>query len=74
MNANVKTAGKTLELLPPFPFLPLGELTREGVKNYVDAQKELIDVMVKPGAEHKHAHKVAHRVKKHAHAHATAVA
>jgi hypothetical protein len=52
----------------------LGELTREGVKNYVDAQKELIDVMVKPGAEHKHAHKVAHRVKKHAHAHATAVA
>jgi hypothetical protein len=68
----VKTAGKTLELLRPFPFLPLGELTREGVKNYVDAQKELIDVMVKPGAEHKHAHKVAHRAKKHAHAHAVA--
>jgi len=35
MNANVKTAGKTLELLRPFPFLPLGELTREGVKSYV---------------------------------------
>jgi len=72
MNANVKTAGKTLELLRPFPFLPLAELTREGVKSYVDAQKELMDVMVKPGAEPKHAHKVADRAtrspKKHAHA------
>jgi len=47
MNANVKTAGKTLELLRPFPFLPLAELTREGVKSYVDAQKALMDMMVK---------------------------
>ena len=45
MNASVKTAGKTLELLRPFPFLPLAELTREGVKSYVDAQKELMDVV-----------------------------
>ena len=36
MNAGVKTAGKTMELLKPFPFLPLAELTREGVKSYVD--------------------------------------
>jgi hypothetical protein len=64
MNANVKTAGKTLELLRPFPFLPLAELTREGVKSYVDAQKELMDVMVKPGGEHKRAHKVEHRGKR----------
>lgn len=48
MNANVKTAGKTLEMLRPFPFLPLAELTREGVKSYVDAQKALMDMMVKP--------------------------
>jgi hypothetical protein len=47
MNANVKTAGKTLELLRPFPFLPVSELTREAVKSYVDAQKALMDVMVK---------------------------
>jgi hypothetical protein len=64
MNANVKTAGKTLELLRPFPFLPLAELTREGVKSYVDAQKELMEVMVKPNGEHKPAHKVAHRAKR----------
>jgi len=71
MNANVKSAGKTLELLRPFPFLPLAELTREGVKSYVDAQKELMDVMVKQG-EHKGAHKAEHRAKRpskrHAHA------
>jgi hypothetical protein len=64
MNANVKTAGKTLELLRPFPFLPLAELTREGVKSYVDAQKELMDRMVKAGGEHKRAHKPEHRAKK----------
>ena len=47
MNANMKVAGKTIELLRPFPFLPVSELTREAVKSYVDAQKALMDVMVK---------------------------
>jgi hypothetical protein len=47
MNASVETAGKTLELLKPFPFLPVSELTREAVKSYVDAQKALMDVVVK---------------------------
>jgi len=50
MNANVKTAGKTMELLRPFPFLPLNEITREAVKSYVDAQKALMDVMMKQPA------------------------
>lgn len=54
MNTNVKTAGKTLELLRPFPFLPLAELTREGVKSYVDAQKALMEVMLKHREERKH--------------------
>ena len=44
MNAKVKTAGKAVDLCGHFPFLPLAELTREGVKSYVDAQKALIDV------------------------------
>ena len=48
MNAGVKTAGKALEILKPFPFLPVSELTREAVKSYVDAQKALMDVMVRP--------------------------
>jgi len=47
MNAGIESAGKTLELLKPLPFLPLNELTRDVVKSYVDAQKALMDVMVK---------------------------
>ena len=47
LNSNLKTAGKAMELLTPFPSLPLAELTREGVKSYVDAQKALMDVLVK---------------------------
>ncbi len=47
MNANVKAAGKTVELLRPFPFVPLAEITRAGVKSYVDAQKALMDAMLK---------------------------
>ena len=62
MNASVKTAGKTLELLRPFPFVPIAELTREGVKSYVDAQKALMDAVVNPA--HKHPEKPVHRVKK----------
>lgn len=61
MNENVKTAGKTLELLRPLPFLPLAELAREGVKSYVDAQKELINVVSKPDHNHRVASKPEHR-------------
>ena len=47
VNANVKTTGKAMELLQPFPFLPLNELTRDVVKSYVEAQKALMDVVIK---------------------------
>jgi hypothetical protein len=74
MNANVKTASKSLELLKPFPFVPFTELTREGVRSYVEAQKALVDVMVKPTGEHKAAGKTKHRAKatRHAKKHAAA--
>ena len=52
MNANVKTAGNVFELLRPFPFMPFADLAREGVKSYVDAQKALMEAVVK--REHKH--------------------
>lgn len=64
MNAGVKTAGKTMELLQPFPFLPLSELTREAVKSYVDAQKALMEVVVKPQAAAKHASKGERHMKR----------
>ena len=71
MNANVKTAGKTLELLRPFPALQLGEQTREGVKSYVDAQRALMDVIAKPSNgrhEAKHVAKTVHHAKRPVHA------
>lgn len=70
MNVNVKSAGKTLELVKPFPLAPFAELTREGVKSYVDAQKALMDAMLK-GQHPKHepvhhAKRPARGAKKHA--------
>lgn len=53
VNANVKTAGRAAKLLRPFPFVPFAEMTREGVKSYVDAQKALMNTVAKPAAEHK---------------------
>ena len=68
MNASVKTVGKVPELLKPFPFVPFTELTREGVKSYVDAQKALMEVMVKPAGEHKSHGKTKHHGKAKRHA------
>jgi hypothetical protein len=64
MNANVKAAGKTLELIKPFPFAWLAELTRKGVKGYVHAPKALMDVMLKHHNGHKHEAKTVHRAKR----------
>ena len=64
MNGSVKAAGKTLDLLQPSRFVPMGELAREAVKSYVDAQKALMDAIVKPSNGH-HAEKPVHHVKHH---------
>jgi len=61
LSAGVKTAGRAMEGLKPFPFLPVSELTREAVKSYVDAQKALMEVMVKPVQERKAGPKAQHR-------------
>jgi hypothetical protein len=53
MDVGMKSAGKTIDMLRPFPFLPLAELTRQGVKSYVDVQKELMTFMHKPPEHHK---------------------
>ena len=74
MNANVKTAGKALEVLRPFPLPPLEELTREGVKTYLDAQKALVDLMVRPAPEHKHRAKTKRRAKRPARVHEKKIA
>jgi len=49
MNANLKTASRTVEILKPLPVVPLSDWTRAGVQSFVDAQKALMDAVTKPG-------------------------
>jgi hypothetical protein len=45
-NAGMRAASKTLNMIAPFPFVPIPDLTREGVKNFVTAEKALIDTVM----------------------------
>jgi hypothetical protein len=45
-NAGMRAAGKTLNMITPFPFIPIPDLTREGVKSFVTAEKALIDTVM----------------------------
>jgi len=47
VNANIKAANRTIDMLAPFTFSPLPEMTREGVKTFVDTEKALIDSVTK---------------------------
>ncbi len=49
MNVNLKIATRTLEWMNPARLLPMANLTGEGIKSFVDAEKALIGTMVKPG-------------------------
>jgi hypothetical protein len=54
MNVNLKAATRTLEVIKPFRLLPMANITGEGVKKFVDAEKAMIDSMIKPNApEHR---------------------
>jgi hypothetical protein len=46
VNANMKAAGRTLNMITPFPFIPIPDITREGVKTFVTAEKALIDTVM----------------------------
>jgi len=48
MNVNLKAATKTMELLSPARLLPMANITGEGVKSFVSAEKNLIESMIKP--------------------------
>jgi hypothetical protein len=53
VRVGMKAAGKTVNMIAPFPFLPIPDLTRESVKKFVSAEKELIDtVMHRPEPKH----------------------
>lgn len=54
MNVNLKAATRTMEIIKPFRLLPMADFTGEGVKRFVDAEKAMIDSMIKPHAtEHR---------------------
>ncbi len=63
MSVNLKAAGRASELLKPLPFVGLADLTREGVRSYVDAQKSLLEIVSKPGNGHKTEAKRERRVR-----------
>jgi len=62
VNVGMRAAGRTMNMIAPFPFIPIPDLTREGVKNFVTAEKALIDTVMHR-AEPKHTAKktAAHR-------------
>ena len=48
MNVNLKAATRALQVIKPFQLLPMANITGEGVKRFVDAEKAMIDTMIKP--------------------------
>jgi len=54
VEAGVRAAGRTVNMIAPFPFIPIPDLTREGVKNFVNAEKALIDtITTRPEVKHR---------------------
>ena len=53
INVNLKAATRTLEMMKPLRLLPMANITGEGVKKLVDAEKALIGSMIKPRAASK---------------------
>lgn len=64
MTVNLKSATKTMELLSPARLLPMASFTGEGVKNFVNAEKELINSVVKGRNGIKHAPKRKHAARR----------
>jgi hypothetical protein len=58
VNVQLKAAGRTLEMVAPFAVNPLPDMTRAGVKTFVDTEKALIDTVTKRGSEPKGVGKV----------------
>jgi hypothetical protein len=62
INSGIRAAKRTFNAVAPFPFIPVPDFTREGVRNFVTAEKALIDSAL-PGGE-KHHSKTAPRSKR----------
>ena len=61
MNVNLKAAARSMDLIAPSRLLSMANLTGEGVKSIVDAEKGLIESMMKPKNGAKVVHVGEHR-------------
>jgi hypothetical protein len=61
MNVNLKAATRTLEMLSPARLLPMANVTGEGVRELVGAEKALIESIVKLPQRKRVAKKAGHR-------------
>jgi len=62
VTAQLKATGRAMEMVSPFRTNPLPELTRAGVKTFVDTEKDILDTVMKYRGEKKAAGKAgAHR-------------
>jgi len=61
VHAQLKATERTVEMIAPFAVNPLPEFAREGVKTFVDTEKELIDTVTKRHAATKVTGKAGHR-------------
>jgi hypothetical protein len=43
VHVTLKATGRAAELIPPIPYMAVPDLTREGVRSFVDAEKAVID-------------------------------
>jgi len=48
MNVNLSSANKTMSMLNPARLMPMASLTGEGVRSFVEAEKAIIESVVKP--------------------------
>jgi hypothetical protein len=64
VNVSMETASRALDLKMPIRLLPIADIAGEGVKSFVDAEKALVESMVKARPHTKAAAKPQHRVAK----------
>jgi hypothetical protein len=74
-SVNLKAATQTIKMMSSSRFLPVANLTGDGVKNFVTAEKALIESIIKPGKEtraagHRPVQSVHHKTTKAKAAHA----
>jgi hypothetical protein len=47
VNVNLQSAGRTFDMKSPIQLMPMADIAGEGVKSFVDAEKALVDSMMK---------------------------